>query len=255
MRIRSQFAHRRAHVRNPLVSAGAAEQAFRVMRRQVLRPRGRVYCGETLLWGPGLVGQNELPAARSGARRLGVVDRIGESAVLLRCRDRSGRDGSDSESVVRARSNIHGSLGPLHQTGVRTQRSKYTRRPRPTSTTDSSVSYLTGWPAKPGHSDWGETRPSDTLVGTRVRSGGDLHAPIVVVDDCEVEFAVDGFAVFWVGPHRPSIRSCGASRRASRSVASSRAFRSGAGRTPGGPRLLRPETLEHHGQRSGRHSV
>ena len=45
----------------------------------------------------------------------------------------------------------------------------------------------------------GCNRPSDTLVSARVRSGGDLHASIVVIDDCEVQFAVDGFAILWVG--------------------------------------------------------
>ncbi len=41
--------------------------------------------------------------------------------------------------------------------------------------------------------------PSDTLVSTRVGSCCDLHASVVVVDDGEVEFAVDRFAVFGVG--------------------------------------------------------
>ena len=41
--------------------------------------------------------------------------------------------------------------------------------------------------------------PSDTLVSTRIRSGGGLNASVVVVDDGEVEFVVDGFAVFGFG--------------------------------------------------------
>lgn len=43
-------------------------------------------------------------------------------------------------------------------------------------------------------------RPSDTLVSTRVGSCSDLHASVLVVSDGEVEFSVDGFAVFGASP-------------------------------------------------------
>ena len=44
----------------------------------------------------------------------------------------------------------------------------------------------------------GCTRPSDTLVGTRVGSCCDLHAPVVVVDDGEVQLLVDRLAILGV---------------------------------------------------------
>jgi len=52
--------------------------------------------------------------------------------------------------------------------------------------------------------------PYDTFVGRRIRSCGDLHAPVVVVDEGVVQFAIDGFADFGVGVGLwgPNIASC-----------------------------------------------